>query len=356
MACTLYGPGEHGRRRRLIHRRLLLCHTRRGPRKRGPHTASQATPRVCVRPIMHTVASHDFEISSAYRHLDISSDALPGGAAPSDASAGGVRAVGRLCAGVPVYTQVCWRIKGSDLELSETSLLPGVELRDAALRVSFPSGLLPAVGVAQLNNDALLILFAMHAPPPGGIFVCVLHFELPPDRGLVRGAVALHDSWFARDPTFLVSRREKTYIEPVGKSLGAARTGAFDEHAPVHVGERMWRTSLLLAGEAAHALQVTLLLDFDRLSIDSDEDPVCATWMHMHALPPLVKPLTPRLSPHASPPTPLTPRLSPHASHPTPLTPRLLPVAVAHRREACRKAGEQPELDFRLGGWQDRAR
>ena len=320
------------------------------------HSASQATPRVCVRPIMHTVASHDFEISSAYRHLDISSDALPGGAAPSDASAGGVRAVGRLCAGVHVYTQVCWRIKGSDLELSETSLLPGVELRGEKLRVSFPSGLLPAVGVAQLNNDALLILFAMHGPPPEhGIFVCVLHFELPPDRGLVRGAVALHDSWFARDPTFLVSRRE-TYIEPVGKSLGAARTGAFDEHAPVHVGERMWRTSLLLAGEAAHALQVTLLLDFDRLSIDSDEDPVCATWMHMHALPPLVKPLTPRLSPHASHPTPLPPRLSPHASHPTPLTPRLLPVAVAHRREACRKAGEQPELDFRLGGWQDRAR
>ncbi|KOO21688.1 hypothetical protein Ctob_001286 [Chrysochromulina tobinii] len=203
----------------------------------------------------HTVATHDFDISS--RSFDISSDDLPGGAAPSDASAGGVWEVRRLCAGVPVYTQVCWRIARSNLELSETSLLPGVELRDAALRVSFPSGLLPAVGVAQLNNDALLILFAMHAPPPGGIFVCVLHFELPPDRGLVRGAVTLHDSWFARDPTILVSKREKTYIEPVGKSLGAARTGAFDDLVE-RVGERMWRTSMLLAGEAAHAIQLPI--------------------------------------------------------------------------------------------------
>ena len=241
-----------------------------------------------------------------------------------------------------MYTQVCWRIARSNLELSETSLLPGVELRDAALRVSFPSGLLPAVGVAQLNNDALLILFAMHAPPPGGIFVCVLHFELPPDRGLVRGAVTLHDSWFARDPTFLVSRREKTYIEPVGKSLGAARTGAFDDLVE-RVGERMWRTSMLLAGEAAHAIQVTLLLDFDRLSIDSEEDPVCAAWTHMHALS-----RSSSISPQASHPKPLTPRLSPHDSHP-----RLLPVAAAHRREACRKAAH---LDFRLGGWQDWAR
>jgi hypothetical protein len=86
----------------------------------------------------HTVATHDFDISS--RSFDISSDDLPGGAAPSDASAGGVWEVRRLCAGVPVYTQVCWRIARSNLELSETSLLPGVELRDAALRVSFPSG------------------------------------------------------------------------------------------------------------------------------------------------------------------------------------------------------------------------
>ena len=100
--------------------------------------------------------------------------------------------------------QVCWRVSGADLELSETCLLPGATLVDAERHIRFPSNLLPSVGVAQLagDGDALLVSAAMHAPGAvGGVIVYQLRFGLPTtDAALVQGAVVRRASWFAAPP------------------------------------------------------------------------------------------------------------------------------------------------------------
>ena len=202
---------------------------------------------------MLSVPLSDFTVSPPA--FEIAADALTaGGSTPSDASAGGIwEGAGRRAG-----HQVCWRIAGADLELSETSLLPGVALREAERRIRFPSGLLPTLGLAQLPDGSLLVSVAMHAAPPGGVIVRQVHFALAPDPPLVHGAVTPIDSWFAATPTNVPGT-----IEPVGVALGTAKTAAFDATAEA-VGGRAYRTSLVLGGEAAHAVHVTLLLDLDR--------------------------------------------------------------------------------------------
>ena len=196
-----------------------------------------------------SVAVSDFGVSPAA--LEITADVS--GPSPSTATAGGVwEGTGRRAG-----HQVCWRILGTALELSETSLLPGVALRDAERRIQFPRGLLPALGVAQLADDALVVTIAMHAPP-GGVTVYQLHFALPADPPLVQCAVTTVDSWFAATPASVPATPE-----PVGVSLGTALTVAFDSVVEA-AGRHAWRTSMLLGGEAAHPVHVGLLLDLER--------------------------------------------------------------------------------------------
>ena len=60
--------------------------------------------------------------------------------------------------------QICWRIAGAELELSESCLLPGVALAGSDLRLRFACGLLPTLGLVQLPDDSLLLSAALHAP------------------------------------------------------------------------------------------------------------------------------------------------------------------------------------------------
>ena len=151
--------------------------------------------------------------------------------------------------------QVCWRIAGSELEVSETCLVPGVSLVGAELRLRFAASLLPPLGLSQMADDALVLSAAMHAPS-GGVFVYQLRFELPRDAGLLHGAVIRRPSWFSSTP----GGGALSTPEPVGASLGTALTAAFDVSAEA-AGARAWRTSLLLGGESVHALHVSLLTD-----------------------------------------------------------------------------------------------
>ena len=151
--------------------------------------------------------------------------------------------------------QVCWRISGAELELSETCLLPGASLLGGDLRLRFATSLLPAVGLSQLPDDSLLLSAAMHAPT-GGVFVYQLRFVLPADAGLLHGAVVRRVSWFA-SPS---DADQLSTPEPVGASLGMAVTAAFDAKAEAASG-RAWRTSLLLGGECAHAIHVALVAE-----------------------------------------------------------------------------------------------
>ena len=149
--------------------------------------------------------------------------------------------------------QVCWRIAGAELELSETCLLPGVSIAGGELRLRFACGLLPPLGFVQLPDDSLLLSAAMHAPS-GGVFVYQMRFELRADDALLHGAVVRRPSWFSAQYPALSTP------EPVGASLGVALVAAFGTTAEP-AGPRAYRTTMIIGGEAAHAVHVTLTSD-----------------------------------------------------------------------------------------------
>jgi len=146
---------------------------------------------------------------------------------------------------------VSWRVSGRELELLETSLLPGVELHDREIRIKFSAPLLPAVGVALLPDDSLLVSAAEHAAG-GGVHVFQLRFELGADAPLVRDAVVPRASWFSTTPE--TAHKTRT---PVATSLGrTACTAAFSAKADVLNGRA--RSALVLGGDSAVAVHVVL--------------------------------------------------------------------------------------------------
>lgn len=150
--------------------------------------------------------------------------------------------------------QVCWRISGAELELTESCLLPGVKLADSSLRLRFACGLLPSIGLAQLRDDSLLLSAALHAPT-GGAFIYQLRFELPPDESLIQSAVVERRSWFAGQYPALSTP------EPVAQLLGPVLAAAFSAQAE-QVGPQQWRTHAVLGGEGSQCVHVALTVDF----------------------------------------------------------------------------------------------
>ena len=200
---------------------------------------------------MHPVPTTEFavepptlEIASGWTASTLELSAAPSAAAGSIWQGSGRRS----------GHQVCWRISGAVLELSETTLLPGITIVDAERRIRFPNNLLPSVGLAQLDDDALLVSVVMHAPS-GGVFVYQMRFGAPADPALVQGAVVRRASWFKAPPESAPSTPE-----PVGTSVGVPVAAAFEMDAE-KIGARAWRTSLLLGGDSAHAVCVSLHMD-----------------------------------------------------------------------------------------------
>ena len=171
--------------------------------------------------------------------------------------------------------QVSWRISGAELELCETTLLPGVALVGGELRLRFASSLLPPVGLSQLRDgsDSLLMSVAMHAPS-GGVLVYQMVFELGADAAPVHGAVVRRASWFGADPTTALST-----LDTVGEALGVPLCAAF---APAEATPAGWRTSLLLGGESDFAVHVSLLLDPRSGALSASSQPLHA---HGQSLP-----------------------------------------------------------------------
>jgi hypothetical protein len=77
--------------------------------------------------------------------------------------------------------QICWRAYGALLELSETTTVPGVQVRGADLWLRFGGPLVPSAGLAQLGTDGSLLLSVATCCPEGGVYVYQLRFELPPE-------------------------------------------------------------------------------------------------------------------------------------------------------------------------------
>ena len=208
-------------------------------------TLAMAAPLLATSAFEFAVEPPTVEVSTGWQGTQLVEHGLVATAAAGGVYEGRGRRAGH---------QVCWRIAGSELEVSETCLVPGVTLVGSELRLRFAAALLPPVGLSQMADDSLLLSAAMHAPS-GGVFVYQLRFELPSEAGLLHGAVIRRPSWFSSAPDGALSTPE-----PVGASLGTALTAAFDESAEV-AGARAWRTSLLLGGESVHALHVSLLAD-----------------------------------------------------------------------------------------------
>ena len=51
--------------------------------------------------------------------------------------------------------QVCWRVEGAELELSENCMLPGAALVGGELRLRFAANLLPPVGLIEAKQRAV---------------------------------------------------------------------------------------------------------------------------------------------------------------------------------------------------------
>ena len=124
--------------------------------------------------------------------------------------------------------QICWRAYGALLELSETTTVPGVQVRGADLWLRFGGPLVPSAGLAQLGSDGSLLLSVATRCPEGGVYVYQLQFELPRDPEHTGGAVTTRDSWFA---AVLSEPEHFMYVStpsPVGSSLGHANEACFD--------------------------------------------------------------------------------------------------------------------------------
>ena len=227
-------------------------HRFRGVRVGAPHSGCAATQN---RMALVATAACEFIVEPPTAEISTGWQGTASASVAPSASAGGVwEGHGRRGG-----HQVCWRVSGAELEVSETCLLPGASLIGGDLRLRFATSLLPPVGLSQLTDDSLLLSVAMHAPS-GGVFVYQLRFQLRPDADLLDGAVVRRASWFAA-----AAAGEMDSIstpEPVGASLGVVHTAAFDAKAEA-AGGREWRTSLLLGGDATHALHVTLVSEPD---------------------------------------------------------------------------------------------
>ena len=149
---------------------------------------------------------------------------------------------------------VCWRISGAKLDLTEACLMPGATIIGGELQLHFAANLLPPVGLCQLADDALLLSVAVHASPRGAI-VYQLRFEAPHEPNQLNGAEVCRSSWFSSAP----DGAPFTPV-PVGTCLGVLRAAAFDAHAH-QAGPRAWRCSLILGGDTAYAVHVTLAHD-----------------------------------------------------------------------------------------------
>eukprot|EP00966_Prymnesium_polylepis_P157731 3645556-Prymnesium_polylepis.1 len=87
-----------------------------------------------------------------------------GGALPTDVSSSACTGGIFEADGFRLGHQVAWRAAGGVLELSETSLLPGVEVAGGELSLHFSSNILPDVGICQLTDGSLLLSVATSAP------------------------------------------------------------------------------------------------------------------------------------------------------------------------------------------------
>ena len=161
--------------------------------------------------------------------------------------------------------QICWRAYGALLELSETTTVPGVQVRGADLWLRFGGPLVPSAGLAQLGSDGSLLLSVATRCPEGGVYVYQLQFELPTDPEHTGGAVTTRDSWFA---AVLTAPEHFMYVStpaPVGASLGhtnqvcfdavcaaPAPPGAMREHAQLNLSQLM----LLASDGGAAAVHV----------------------------------------------------------------------------------------------------
>jgi hypothetical protein len=224
-------------------------------------TASRACPRESAarraegHMLSTTVPVADFDVEPPT--LEISTGWAAGSLGAASAAPGVTTGGVWEAHGCREGHQVCWLVRGGDLELTETCMLPGVGLQNASRRFRFPSNLLPPLGLAQLPEDALLVSAAMHAPS-GGVFVYQMRFEVGQEATIVPGAVTRRVSWFASSPDGVPST-----VEPVGSSLGVPVSVAFDT-APVAAGPRTWHTAMLLGGDLPYAVHGHLTLAASR--------------------------------------------------------------------------------------------
>ena len=156
---------------------------------------------------------------------------LPDASAPAGAAA---RAAGVFCCEPPRAGHlICWRVQGSELELSETSMVAGVELIGAHIRIRFSASLLPNVSVSQLDDGALLVSALTHAAAAGGEgaaggWVWQLRFALPASSLSIPTSPSASPirSWLSNSAPGATGFWPSA--DPVGASLGGLRSACFE--------------------------------------------------------------------------------------------------------------------------------